>query len=115
MKYRISIPFMNGISIKIKRDLAISMPIIQKLSIFKLIRTEIEKINQLTTSGIHNIKFKDSERKEGVNRGMTKRKIEERVKQRETDSRLNKNLTAISRLNSKSLIEINFNDFEKKL
>lgn len=60
-------------------------PITSNSSISKLIRTDIEKINQLKTSGIYTIKFNDIEGKDCAYIGLMKPKILERIKEKERD------------------------------
>lgn len=82
--------------------LEINIPITQGPSIFKIIKTEIEKKQSVSNLRLYKIKFNENEGKECAYIGMTKWKIEERINEHEGEIILNKDSAEIARLNNKS-------------
>lgn len=62
--------------------------LLQTILCFQIIRSDIEKINYLQTSGIYRINFVNNEGYKGSYIGMTKRKIDDRIKEHKRDIKM---------------------------
>lgn len=115
-KFTNAIPFLKGIALKIKREFRkvnLFLPIAPERTIFNRLRSEIEKPNLLETAGIYKINYKYNNEKQGVYIGMTKRKIRERMEEHKRDLRYGKITTALSKLSTEEVLEIDFEKVEK--
>ena len=91
----------KGAAYILKKEAAkfnLNVPIQPSPNIIQHIKSDRDLVNPLDTAGVYRIKYTDENNKEGYYIGVTKQKINERLKEHQSDIKNSKNNTAIVRL-----------------